>query len=274
MENDGYGPGSAIQDLVTKLNSATAPGMYAFIDVDTATGQINAMGTDAIKVGLLYKPAKVTPVGQTAALNSVAFVNGGDATARNRPALAQAFQQNSSGEWFIVVVNHLKSKGSTCDTPDAGDGQGNCNLVRTNAAHALVNWLGADPTNTREADVLILGDMNSYAREDPIAAIQEAGYANLLMSPQYASVYSYVFDGQWGSLDHILAAGRLFQVIGVSHYHINADEPSVLDYNDDFKSAAQLVSLYSPDEFRAADHDPLIVTLRLNQRILLPIVMR
>ena len=57
IENDGYGPTSAIQFLVDKLNAATAPGTYAFVDVDAETGQVNAAGTDAIKVGVLYKPA-------------------------------------------------------------------------------------------------------------------------------------------------------------------------------------------------------------------------
>ena len=52
-------------------------------------------------------------------VNSTAFVNGGDASARNRPALAQAFAENATGSRFIVVVNHLKSKGSACDAPDA-----------------------------------------------------------------------------------------------------------------------------------------------------------
>src|SRR6185503_3646586 len=136
IENDGYGPNSAIQFLVDKLNAATAPGTYAFIDVDANTGQVNALGTDAIKVGMIYKPAKVMPVGQTAALNSVAFVNGGDGFPRSRPSLAQAFEQISTGARFIVDVNHLKSKGSACDVPDAGDGQGNCSTVRTNAATA------------------------------------------------------------------------------------------------------------------------------------------
>ena len=73
IENDGYGPDSAIQHLVDQLNAATAPGTYAFINVDANTGQINALGTDAIKVGLLYQPALVTPVGVTAALNSRRF---------------------------------------------------------------------------------------------------------------------------------------------------------------------------------------------------------
>lgn len=49
IENDGYGPTSAIADLVDRLNAATAPGTYAYIDVDAATGQVNALGSDAIK---------------------------------------------------------------------------------------------------------------------------------------------------------------------------------------------------------------------------------
>ncbi|MEL7644202.1 MAG: ExeM/NucH family extracellular endonuclease, partial [bacterium] len=86
LENDGYGPDSAIQALVDALNAATAPDTYAFIDVDAGTGQINALGLDAIKVGMIYRTASVIPVGTTAALNSVEFVNGGDSDIRNRPA--------------------------------------------------------------------------------------------------------------------------------------------------------------------------------------------
>ena len=55
IENDGYGPTSAIADLVDRLNAATAPGTYAFVDVDADTGSVNAIGTDAIKVGLVYR---------------------------------------------------------------------------------------------------------------------------------------------------------------------------------------------------------------------------
>ena len=264
IENDGYGPSSAIQDLVNRLNAATAAGTYAFIDADAGTSQTNALGTDAIKVGLIYKPAKVTPVGTTAALNSTAFVNGGDGAARNRPALAQAFQEVSSGHSFIVVVNHLKSKGSACDVADAGDGQGNCNVVRTNAANLLTAWLAGNPTGTGDPDILIMGDLNSYAQEDPITAIKNAGYTNLIQDRLGMDAYSYVFDGQWGYLDHALASAALnAQVTGVLEWHINADEPSALDYNTDFKTAGQIISLYSPDRFRSSDHDPVIIGLNL-----------
>jgi predicted extracellular nuclease len=262
IENDGYGASSAIQDLVGKLNSATAPGTYAFIDADAATGQTNALGTDAIKVAMIYKPAKVTPVGQTAMLNTAAFVNGGDGAPRSRPSLAQAFEENASGGRFIVDLNHLKSKGSACDAPDAGDGQGNCNTVRTNAATALVSWLATDPTGTGETDILLIGDYNSYAKEDPISVIKNAGFTNLIESFLGADAYSYVFDGQWGYLDHALGSASIVsQITGVGDYHINADEPSVLDYNTDFKTANLQSTLYAPDQFRMSDHDSVLIGL-------------
>lgn len=265
LENDGYGPSSAIAFLVDRLNDATAPGTYAFIDADAATGQVNALGTDAIKVGLIYKPASVSPVGQTAVLNEAAFVNGGDSAPRNRASLAQAFQQNANGATFVVNVNHLKSKGSACDAPDAGDGQGNCNTVRTVAAILLMTWLNSNPTGIIDPDVLLIGDYNSYAKEDPIIAFQSAGFVNLIEGRLGPDAYSYVFDGQWGYLDHALASSALnAQVSGVADYHINADEPGVLDYNTDFKTPNLISSLYAPDQFRVSDHDPVLVGLNLN----------
>jgi hypothetical protein len=262
IENDGYGLNSAIAFLVNELNEATAAGTFAFIDADANTLQLNALGTDAIKVGMLYKPGSVTPVGKTAVLNSLAFVNGGDSGPRSRPALAQAFEQNSNGQRFIVVINHLKSKGSACDLPDAGDGQGNCNNVRVNAANALVSWLAGDPTGTGDPDILLIGDYNAYAMEDPITVLKNAGFTNLIEAFVGEDAYSFVFDGQWGYLDHALGSPSIVsQVIGVAEYHINADEPGVLDYNLDFKTANLQNILYAPDQFRVSDHDPVIVGL-------------
>jgi len=224
----------------------------------------NALGTDAIKVGVLYRPAVVTPVGTTATLNTTTFVNAGDGSPRNRPALAQAFEENATGARFIAVVNHLKSKGSACDAPDTGDGQGNCSAVRAIASQALTAWLATDPTGVGDRDVLLVGDYNAYAKEAAITTIEAAGYTNLIAASNGPSAYSYVFDGQWGYLDHALASSSLAgQVRGVTEWHINADEPSVLDYNTDFKSAGQQSSLYAADQFRTSDHDPVLVDLAL-----------
>ncbi len=151
---------------VEPLESITN-GMSGYAYVDTGT-----IGTDAIKVGLIYRPAVVTPVGAFQTLDSgddPRFID-----TRSRPSLAQTFEVNATGARFTVVVNHLKSKGSACGTgdPDAGDGQGNCNGTRTQAAEALVDWIATDPTGSGDPDFLIMGDLNSYAMEDPIDAIK------------------------------------------------------------------------------------------------------
>ncbi|MGO4662630.1 ExeM/NucH family extracellular endonuclease [Terrabacter sp. 2TAF16] len=264
MENDGYGADSAEEFLVGKLNEKDGYGTWAFIDADARTGQTDALGNDAIKVGMLYKPAAVTPVGTTAALNSVDFVNGGDSGPRNRPSLAQAFRDNSTGGTFVAVANHLKSKGSACDAPDAGDGQGNCTAVRVRSAQLLAAWLAGDPTGTGDPDVLILGDMNSYAKEDPITTLEKAGFTNLIEQRNGREAYSYAFDGQWGYLDHALGSASISsQVTEVGDWHVNADEPAILDYNTEFKTARQVTSLYAADEFRISDHDPVVVGLDL-----------
>ncbi len=171
---------------------------------------------------MIYKPAVVTPVGQTAPLNTVAFVNGGDSARAAARRWRRPSKSDATGAVFIVDVNHLKSKGSACDAPDAGDGQGNCNQVRVNAATELMNWLATDPTGTGDPDILLIGDYNSYAMEDPITVIKNAGFTNLIESFLGPDAYSYVFDGQWGYLDHALGSASLVsQVTGVGDYHIN-----------------------------------------------------
>jgi uncharacterized protein len=242
-----------IADLVAGLNAATAPGTYAYIP----TG---AIGTDAIRVGIAYKPVEVTPVGTFAILDST--VDSRFLDQKNRPVLAQSFRENGTDDILTVAVNHLKSKGSDCNDvvdPDTGDGQGNCNVTRTSAAAALVDWLATDPTESGSSDRLIVGDLNSYAQEDPIGVIENAGYTNLVESLVGTGAYSFVFQAQSGTLDYALASASLTaRVRGADEYHINADEPLVLDYNTEFMRPP---SLFSPNEFRAADHDPVLAGL-------------
>ena len=237
-----------IADLVAGLNAATAAGTYAYLP----TGPI---GTDAIRVGIIYKPAAVTPVGAYAILNATVDPEFNDL--RNRPALAQTFKENGTDDVLTIAVNHLKSKGSACspDDPDTGDGQGNCNVTRTRAANALVEWLATDPTGSGSTDNLIVGDLNSYAKEDPIRAIETAGYTNLVGEFVGENAYSFVFQGQSGTLDYALASPSLAdRVTGADEYHINADEPVFLDYNTEFNPP----TAYKPNGFRAADHDPVL----------------
>jgi predicted extracellular nuclease len=262
IENDGYGPNSAIQDLVNGLNDA-APAGTTYAIVDPGLSQV---GTDAIAVGIVYRVETAVPVGDPAILDS--SVDPRFLDTKNRPAIAQSFASVASGGVFTVAVNHLKSKGSDCldvGDPDTGDGQGNCNQTRTAAAEALVDWLATDPTGSGDSDSLIIGDLNAYAQEDPIRAITDAGYTDAIDAFLGSDeAYSFVFDGQSGYLDHGLASASLFpQVTGAAEWHINTDEPRVLDYNVEFKTPGQVDSLYDPGPYRSSDHDPLLIGLSL-----------
>jgi predicted extracellular nuclease len=258
IENDAP-PSSAIEELVSALNGAMGAGTYAFVD----TGVI---GTDAIKVALIYKPVVVTPVGSWQILTTATDPRFIDTL--NRPSLAQTFEVNATGERLTVVVNHLKSKGSDCNAvadPDTGDGQGNCNVTRTNAAAALIDWLATDPTGSGDPDYLLIGDLNSYRFEDPITTLVAAGFTNLIAQFGGDTPYSYVFNGESGYLDHGLASSSLAaQTTGATDWHINADEPRVLDYNVEFKTANQVNTFYDSGPYRSSDHDPVVIGLALD----------
>ena len=255
-----------LADIVAGLNDIFGAGVYAYID----TGVI---GTDAIRVGLIYRPGEVTPVGNFELLTTA--IDPRFLDTKNRPTLAQTFEENSTGARFTVAVNHLKSKGSDCNDvgdPDVGDGQGNCNLTRQAAAQALVDWLATDPTGSGDPDFIIMGDLNSYAMEDPIDAIKAGtddvegtadDYTNLIFDYQGLYAYSYVFDGQNGYLDHALAnASMAAQITGVTDWHINADESDVVDYDTSFKPPEQ-EALYETNAYRASDHDAVLVGINL-----------
>lgn len=262
----GVDPLGGPNGVVAGLNDLLGAGTYAYIN----TGVI---GTDAIRVGLIYKPAKVTPVGAFQILDSTddpRFID-----TKSRPVLAQTFQDLATGGRFTVAVNHLKSKGSPCEDigdVDLGDGQGNCSQTRKAAAQALVDWLATDPTGSGDPDFIILGDLNSYAQEETIDVIKAGAddtlgtsddYTNLIAAFQGLYAYSYTFDAQAGYLDHALAnASLLPQVTGAADWHINSDEPDVLDYDTSFKPAAQ-DALYEENANRSSDHDPVVVGLNI-----------
>ena len=270
IENDDYGPNSAIQDLVNGINDAAPPGAsYAFVDPGFA------LGSEPIKVAFIYRTETITTVGPATTTMQAPFN-------AHRPPLAQTFEELGTGERFTAAVIHFKSKGCTDATGadlDQGDGQGCYNATRSQMATVLTDWLATDPTGSGDPDFLITGDLNAYAMEDPIALIEAAGYTDLVESYIGADAYSYVYFGQAGYLDHALANSRLAaQVTGATIWHINADEPRVLDYNEEFESAVQVAGLYHGDAYRSSDHDPVIVGLGLAvdppHRVYLPLVRR
>lgn len=207
---------------------------------------------------------------------------------RNRPAVAATFEDNETGETFTIVSNHFKSKGPSgldelveaaqdyldgggtditqadidalVNDPnyDQGDGQAFWNQVRDDAAAEVQNWIENSYMGEGVSNFIIMGDLNAYAQEDPVQTLtDDPGLVDLI--EQFIGqdeAYSFVFDGQRGTLDHAIASDDMAGwITGAAEWHINADEPDLLNYNSAFNNA----DFFEGSLFASSDHDPLII---------------
>ncbi len=239
LENDGYGADSSLAQLVAALNAGG--GTWRFIDAKQGPGP------DTIRVGIIYRSDKVTPTGKPATLQAGPFGE------RSRSPLAQAFVRGT-GKPFVVVANHLKSKGCSEATgldADQKDGAGCWNALRLDSAQRLDAWLKTDPTRTRSDRVVMLGDFNAYAMEAPVRWLRDdAGWVDAFKQAGIEQPYSYVYSGLTGRLDHALLSPSLAkQLRGAAEWHINADEQDAQGYADGDPAVP----------FRSSDHDPLLL---------------
>ena len=262
----------AIETLVNSINTRLGEDAYTFVD----PGRAFVDTGDAISVGMIFKPSSVS-----VEFGSVAILDDGvardlgfadqvddgqgifDGPSTNRAPLAATFIDNATGEDFTVAVTHMKSKGGNGegDNADQGDGAGAFNALRTEGVEVLTAWLDevGDTDDGERGDILVLGDLNAYAQEDPIDAMIADGYSNL--EAQFdADSTTFVFDGFAGTLDYAFASGGLAgNVTGAEAWEINSAEPTLIDYNLDFGRDPAIFDGSVP--YRTSDHDPLLVGL-------------
>ena len=235
---------SALTKLVNALNLATKAGRYAFIN-DGVTGS----GTYT-KAAYIYRTDKIAPY--------LTLKNNNTPSPYNRKK-AQAFTLKSNGERFIFSINHFKAK-SGCSSAtgadsDKGDGQSCYNATRVEEAKSTLSFLSTNKVYYDDNDVLVMGDLNAYAKEDPIETLKNGGLIDMHREFKADTAYSYMYNGEAGYLDHALASASMAaQITGVSVFHINADEPSIFEYAN---------SGYQPNMYRSSDHDPVVVGISL-----------
>ena len=242
LENDGYGPHSAVAGLVEHLNQGLDTAPWRFSQAEQAMPE-----EAAIAVGIVYRNDRVRAVGPAHTLTGPSF------SGLSRQPLAQLFKVLDGGQQILVSANHLKSKGSCPDDgPNAnqGDGQGCWNPVRTESALAIDQWLKALGKQLDSNAILILGDFNAYRQEQPIHAFREAGWAELVESKQTKGrPFSFIYRGQRGSLDYAFASQALLPwVANARIWNINSMYPPGLDAG--YKGSS--------------DHDPVIVDLEFS----------
>ncbi|MGB5488267.1 MAG: ExeM/NucH family extracellular endonuclease [Lysobacterales bacterium] len=241
LENDGFGPNSAAQDFIQLANETSQHSWAATRPVDDNTG------SDKIAVGLFYRTDLLKAIGPSHTL-------GGPEFELSRQPQAQLFQRLLDGETLLIVINHLKSKGSC---PESGkdanqrDGQGCWNAIRRSSAEKMSAWAKEVAVSAGTSNILILGDMNAYRNEDPIGAIREAGFTELMERDRQAT-YSFVYSGQRGTLDYAFTSDALLEnVLQAYIWHVNAAFPAKMELPKPW--------------LRFSDHDPVVVELRIRQ---------
>lgn len=250
-----------LQILVTALNAKAGAGTWSF--VPTVTG----VQTDAITPAIIYRSAKVTLTGPAVAMKSTDA--GWSDFSNARKPIAAVFTPVGGGDPFLVSMNHLKSKGSGA-AGDGDTGQGASNLARTAQANALAAWIQGKLTNSetifgvKVESSYILGDLNAYGMEDPIVALESAGYTDL--EKHAGSIkHSYSYGGQSGSLDHALAnPAGLARLTGSDIWNINSGESIALEYSRYHYTAGDY---YAEGPYRSSDHDPVIMGIKANAQV-------
>jgi len=246
-----------ILTLVAELNAAEGDDVWSWIGPHDAN-------VYPIRNEIIYRNDRVQTVGGPVTVIDPIFdtIPPGRTDPVGRRPVAQTFMFN--GETFTVVNNHFKSKGcSGASGADLNqdDGQSCFNATRVGQAERVLELVDELIADTGDPDVIVIGDLNAYLDEDPVLTL-ETELVHLVRewdNDPYSYSYFNIADAPWigrGLLDHALATPSMAdQVKRTEIWHINADEPRFLDWFD--------VSKVAPGPYRASDHDPVIISLKL-----------
>lgn len=249
----GESKDEATATLVSALNAAAGYRRWAFV---ASSDQLQSVADqDFITNAIIYRRSEVTLDGPAYALGAAAGEDGAFANART--PIAAAFTPKIGGRAMLVVVNHFKSKSDSADAvgdndPELTAGQGAFNGDRVRQAAALRDWLPGVQSASGARATALVGDFNSYTREDPLQVLYDAGYRNAAAPGDY----SYNFAGLSGSLDHVLVnqAAR-DRLTGAVVWNINAGQSQALEYST-YRTTS--TDFYRADPLRSSDHDPVV----------------
>lgn len=236
----GEAPDEALAHLVASLNAAAGEGTWDYVRTPTALHDPAIV--DVITNAIIFKPAVVKPSGE--ALTVI------DETVWDiaREPIAQTFKYDK--QFVTVIANHFKSKGNNPPDTTPETGQDPYNGERVEQAQSLLAFANSLSEGKKNA-VYLVGDFNSYAKEAPVQVFVEAGWTDILFSTARGQ-YTYTFDGELGSLDHVIASPAASdRVTKAAVWSINSPEWQGREY---WGPAAEAGTPY-----RSSDHDPIVV---------------
>jgi 5'-nucleotidase len=261
---------TALAGLVDALNTAAGADVWAYVPSPAAANLPPLDEQDVIRTAFIYKPADVALVGTSTVLTGDS--DPGQPFSIAREPLAQGFKKAGATDQdaFLVVANHLKSKGADSNLLYPGDAedtsspavdQGAFNATRVHQVQDVNTFASQIAAGLGTNRIFLLGDFNAYTHEDPMETLYADGYTDL-GSTYDAPEQTYSYGGLEGSLDHVLAnAGARMMVTGADVWQINAQEAVAFAYSRYNYNATLLFDGTEP--FAASDHDPVVVGLTL-----------
>ncbi|GAB4195800.1 MAG: hypothetical protein OHK0022_12820 [Roseiflexaceae bacterium] len=252
--NDGVvAADQSYQALINAIVAAGGP-VYQYRQIDPQNNSDGGAPGGNIRVGFLFQPSRVTfvdrPGGTATASNSVQNVGGkpqllfspgriapaDTAWSASRKPLAAEFVFN--GRTVFVINNHFNSKGGDRSLFGRYQPPPRTTETQRQLQAALVRdfvqeILAIDP----QAAVLVTGDLNDFHFSEVLSIVRAGGLTDLIGTLPANERYTYVFDGNAQSLDHILASASLAAVAEYDVVHVNAE---------------------FPDAERTSDHDPSV----------------
>ena len=270
---DSYGPANNAEHQIqrAKVSKALAhinADIYGFVEIQQGQNALAEIAADLTKNtgrnfayvndgGSVYGTyTKAAYVYCTDVVQPYGSIQHNDTYVSERKK-AQAFIEKATGEKFIFSVNHFKAKSGSGSgaNKDQGDGQGSFNAARVQEANSLLSNYTSYTSHFADEDILVMGDLNAYGKEDPITTLTDWGMIDLHRTFHADSSYSYVYQGTLGYLDHALCNSTMYpQVTGMIAYHINSPEKDAYTYDGSSNDGTM---------FRCSDHDPILVGLRL-----------
>ncbi len=224
---------------------------HPFIGGGTSGGQPGGN----IRVAFLYNPARVELVPDSLATVTDPRdqrTNPNNPFFDGRLPLAASFRSRAPGGARVTVVNnHFNSKRGS--RPLFGEVQPSAERQedpsvnsgveqRRRQARAVRDFVARRLAARRDAHIVVAGDFNEFEFVSPLKILEEHLH-NLTNDLPPDERYTYIFEGNAQSLDHILVSPSLRASAEVDIVHVNAE--------------------FAETAARASDHDPVVVRLRL-----------
>ena len=197
--------GRGDQHLVAALNADAGAGTWA---ANPSSADLPpAAGMDVITNAIIYKPAAVDRRRRVPCARHQSSDAGDGVRQRARAARARSFEPTAGGDAVPVRRQPLQVQGLGRSAPGRRRHRRRPGCVQRlprAAGAALRDWVADRAGRDGGESVVLAGDFNSYAEEDPLQVLYDAGYTDV--EQHFANgEYSYSFSGLSGSLDHVLA---------------------------------------------------------------------